>query len=190
MYILVFKFCLLFLTPKYPKTSKSSLISALALYETNFFRLPPDGLYISFRSQKYRNLLDKKIEAAVNQRLQELNIPSRLEWEDINKEKVEVELQAKQLEHQIKTNTLELANPAVEQEPESIVEEANEPEIPYHYTEEWFIDEYGIKLDFPEDIIDKNLQKQYMRRRMEHIAEIKQEFEDLVKSLGIKLVAS
>ncbi len=41
MYILVFKFCLLFLTPKYPKTSKSSLISAIALYETNFFRLLP-----------------------------------------------------------------------------------------------------------------------------------------------------
>ena len=67
-----------------------------------------DGMYISFRNQKYYKLLDKKIEAVVNQRLQELNIPSRLEWEYIDQRKVEVELQAKQLEHQIKNNILQL----------------------------------------------------------------------------------
>ena len=78
-----------------------------------------DGLYISFRSQKYRNLIDKKIEAAVNQRLLLLNIPSRLEWEAIDAKKVETELQAKQLEHQIKTNTLQLSRPVAEQQSES-----------------------------------------------------------------------
>ena len=75
-----------------------------------------DGLYISFRSQKYSNLLDKKIEAAVNQRLLLLNIPSRLEWEAIDAKLVETELQAKQLEHQIKTNTLQLSRPVAEQQ--------------------------------------------------------------------------
>lgn len=188
----------------YQDNVKSSLALLFQSYESylisSVYELPfdnmsvvahlHDGLYISFRNQKYYQLLSKKIEAAVNQRLEELNVPSRLEWENVDEEKVEIELQAKQLEHQIKTNTLELANPVMEQESESVVEEVDEPEIPYQYTKEWFIDEQGKKLDFPGDIIYQNRQKQHLLTRMKHIAEIKRGFEDLAKSSGIELVAS
>jgi hypothetical protein len=113
----------------YQDNVKSSLALLFQSYESylmsSVYELPfenmsvvahlHDGLYLNFRNQKYYELLSKKIEGAVNQRLEELNIPSRLEWEYIDEKKVEAELQAKQLEHQIKTNTLQLSSPVVTQ---------------------------------------------------------------------------
>lgn len=170
----------------YQDNVKSSLALLFQSYESylmsSVYELPfenmsvvahlHDGLYISFRNQKYYQLLSQKIEAAVNQRLEELNIPSRLEWENIDEDKVEVELEAKQLEYQIKTNTLQLVSPVREQESESVARQADEPEVPYQYTEEWLINEEKTKPDLPE--------------HMEQIREIV----DFAKSIGIELVAS
>ena len=52
-----------------------------------------------------------------------------MEWEGIDEEKVEIELKAKQLEYQIKTNTLQLVSPVREQESESFARQANEAEV-------------------------------------------------------------
>ena len=122
----------------YQDNVKSSLALLFQSYESylmsSVYELPfdnmsvvahlHDGLYISFRNQKYYKILSKKIEAAVNQRLDELKIPSRLEWEGIDEEKVEIELKAKQLEYQIKTNTLQLVT--------TVREEKTKSDLPEH----------------------------------------------------------
>jgi hypothetical protein len=65
-----------------------------------------DGVYFKFKNEQHRHSMTKQINDTIDTRLNELGIPSKLEWEYIDDAKVKLELESKELEFKIKQQSL------------------------------------------------------------------------------------